>query len=149
MLVSRKGRYSVRALVALLVIQETLEGKPVKLSLVAETEKLPLYYIEQLFNKLRRGGIVRSVKGPGGGYLVNMAPEELSLLDVLVAVGELDEESDCDKNERQNAGCVNCSSRSFWDKIDSRFKEYLDSIKIIELVKKSTGERDEEDLSRS
>ena len=147
MLVSKKGRYSVRALVTLVVIQKELEGRPVKLSRIAETEGLPTNYIEQLFNKLRKSGIVKSVKGPGGGYLTAMNPEKLSLLDVLISVGELDKESDCDRNEKSNSGCSSCSARTFWDRIDTKFKGYLDSIKIAELVKKNRGEGDEEDLS--
>ena len=67
MKLSTKGRYAVMAMVD---IAAHTEGKPIALADVAERQEISLSYLEQLFGKLRRGGLVKSVRGPGGGYLL-------------------------------------------------------------------------------
>jgi len=136
MLVSKKGRYSVRAIATLANMARENEKKPVKLLHIAETEKLPVYFIEQLFNKMRKYGIIKSVKGPGGGYKLAKEEEEISLLDILHSVGEFDDKSDCEKEEESVKVCRHCFSRYVWDNVHSKVKEYLRSITIKELVEK-------------
>ncbi len=136
MLVSRKGRYSVRAIVTLALLQKKNDGKPVKLSDVAAHEKLPSSYIEQLFNKLKKGGIVSSIKGPGGGYTLASDSSNISIFDILNCVGDLGAFTDCDGTSKKNYECTSCSSRYIWDSLDKKVKEHLSSIKIEEILKK-------------
>jgi Rrf2 family iron-sulfur cluster assembly transcriptional regulator len=70
---STKGRYAVMALVDL---ASQTDGRPVALADIAERQEISLSYLEQLFAKLRRGGLVRSVRGPGGGYLLARSADE-------------------------------------------------------------------------
>ncbi|HEY5598562.1 MAG TPA: Rrf2 family transcriptional regulator, partial [Kiloniellales bacterium] len=85
MKLSTKGRYAVMALV-------DLAGQggngPISLADIAERQEISLSYLEQLFAKLRRGGLVKSVRGPGGGYLLAHTPEETRIADIILAVDE-------------------------------------------------------------
>src|ERR1700720_4274288 len=85
MRLSTKGRYAVMAMVAL---AKHSAGNPVSLAEIAERQEISLSYLEQLFAKLRKGGLVRSVRGPGGGYLLAFAAGEAGISDVIRAVDE-------------------------------------------------------------
>jgi len=85
MKLSTKGRYAVMALVDL---ASQTDGRPVALADIAERQEISLSYLEQLFAKLRRGGLVRSVRGPGGGYLLAHAAAETRISDAILAVDE-------------------------------------------------------------
>ena len=87
MRLTSKGRYAVSAMVDLAMHQQ--EG-PVTLAAIAERQFISLSYLEQLFRRLREGGLVRSVRGPGGGYLLNDDPANISVSDVIRAVAEED-----------------------------------------------------------
>src|SRR5512138_1389090 len=82
---STKGRYAVMALCDL---ASHAEGRPVALADIAERQEISLSYLEQLFAKLRRGGLVRSVRGPGGGYLPARPLEDTRISDIILAVNE-------------------------------------------------------------
>ncbi len=85
MKLSTKGRYAVMAMVDLDIHSD---NKPISLADIAERQEISLSYLEQLFAKLRRGGLVKSVRGPGGGYLLAHAGEETRISDVILAVVE-------------------------------------------------------------
>ena len=85
MQLSTKGRYAVMAMTDL---ASQGEGRAVPLAAIAERQQLSLAYLEQLFARLRRGGLVQSVRGPGGGYLLSRSAAETSIADVVVAVDE-------------------------------------------------------------
>ncbi len=85
MKLSTKGRYAVMAMVD---IAAHTEGKPIALADVAERQEISLSYLEQLFAKLRRGNQVKSVRGPGGGYLLAQAADETRISDIILAVDE-------------------------------------------------------------
>src|SRR5258707_2709571 len=85
MRLSTKGRYAVMAMVDL---AKHSDGSPVSLAEIAERQEISLSYLEQLFAKLRRGGLVRSVRGAGGGYLLALAADETRISDIVLAVDE-------------------------------------------------------------
>jgi Rrf2 family iron-sulfur cluster assembly transcriptional regulator len=85
MKLSTKGRYAVMAMVDLAC---HCRGTPVSLADIAERQEISLSYLEQLFAKLRRGGLVRSVRGPGGGYLPARPLDETRISDIILAVDE-------------------------------------------------------------
>jgi len=82
---STKGRYAVMAMVD---IAAHTEGRPIALADVAERQEISLSYLEQLFGKLRRGGLVKSVRGPGGGYLLAHGADDTRISDIILAVDE-------------------------------------------------------------
>src|SRR5438552_1630390 len=85
MRLSTKGRYAVMAMVDL---AKHNEGDPIALAEIAERQEISLSYLEQLFAKLRVAGLVRSVRGPGGGYLLGHAAQETRIADIILAVDE-------------------------------------------------------------
>ena len=86
MRLSTKGRYAVMAMVDLATHSD---GKPVALADIADRQEISLSYLEQLFGKLRKGGLVKSVRGPGGGYLLAREAGETRVSDIIMAVDEL------------------------------------------------------------
>lgn len=85
MRLTSKGRYAVRAMLDLTFHSS---GNPVRLQEISTRQSISLHYLEQLFRKLRTGKVVKSVRGPGGGYVLARGAEEISVKDVLDCVGE-------------------------------------------------------------
>ena len=100
MKLSTKGRYAVMAMVDL---ASTSKGQPVALADIAERQEISLSYLEQLFAKLRKGGLVKSVRGPGGGYLLGRGTEDVKISDIILAVDEPIKATLCRPNS--SAGC--------------------------------------------
>jgi Rrf2 family iron-sulfur cluster assembly transcriptional regulator len=85
MRLTSKGRYAVRAMLDLTF---NSNGNPVRLQEISSRQAISLHYLEQLFRKLRTGRVVKSVRGPGGGYVLARSMDEISVKDVLECVGE-------------------------------------------------------------
>ena len=85
MRLSTKGRYAVMAMVDL---ASSSKGGPIALADIAERQEISLSYLEQLFARLRKGGLVKSVRGPGGGYLLAHPADEMRISDIILAVDE-------------------------------------------------------------
>ncbi len=85
MRLTSKGRYAVRAMLDLTFHSS---GNPVRLQEISTRQSISLHYLEQLFRKLRTGKVVKSVRGPGGGYVLSRSMDEISIKDVLECVGE-------------------------------------------------------------
>jgi Rrf2 family iron-sulfur cluster assembly transcriptional regulator len=85
MRLTSKGRYAVRAMLDLTF---NSNGNPVRLQEISSRQAISLHYLEQLFRKLRTGRVVKSVRGPGGGYVLSRSMDEISIKDVLDCVGE-------------------------------------------------------------
>ncbi len=81
MRLSTKGRYAVMAMVDL---AKHCTGRPISLAEIADRQEISLSYLEQLFSRLRKGGLVRSVRGPGGGYLLSREAADLRISDIIV-----------------------------------------------------------------
>src|SRR5690554_5943661 len=85
MRLTSKGRYAVRAMLDLTFHSD---GNPVRLQEISTRQAISLHYLEQLFRKLRTGSVVKSVRGPGGGYVLARSMDEITIKDILVCVGE-------------------------------------------------------------
>src|SRR3974390_1727039 len=85
MRLSTKGRYAVMAMVDL---AQQANGNPVSLAEIAERQEISLSYLEQLFALLRKSGLIKSVRGPGGGYLLARGRNETRIADIILAVDE-------------------------------------------------------------
>jgi Rrf2 family transcriptional regulator, iron-sulfur cluster assembly transcription factor len=123
MLLSTKGRYAVMAIVE---IAKQGDGSPLSLGEVAERLELSLAYLEQLFMKLRRGGLVQSVRGPGGGYILGRAASAISIGEIMAAVDEPFKMTRCMDGE--DAGCVasrRCSTHFLWDALGAHIEQFL------------------------
>ncbi len=130
MKLTTKGRYAVTAMLDLAI--EQTQG-PIPLADIAERQVISLSYLEQLFAKLRRCQLVRSVRGPGGGYLLTRPPAEISVADVIRAVDD-----NLDTTRCGGAGnCQNnrpCLTHALWYELNERIDSYLNAVNLQHLL---------------
>ena len=133
MKLSTKGRYAVMAMVDLAT---NSRGQPVALADIAERQEISLSYLEQLFAKLRRGGLVRSVRGPGGGYLPAHPITEMRVSDIILAVDEPIRATRCAPGSpsgcRQNRS--RCLTHDLWEELGNQIHLYLSSVTIADVI---------------
>jgi Rrf2 family iron-sulfur cluster assembly transcriptional regulator len=129
MRLSTKGRYAVMAMVDL---AQHCGGGPVCLSEIAERQEISLSYLEQLFAKLRRGGLVKSVRGPGGGYLLAYHRDRTRIADIILAVDEPIKAVRC--NPGATIGCrgdrSRCLTHDLWEELSNQIHLYLNSVSL-------------------
>lgn len=128
-----RARYAVTAIVDL---ASTCGGAPVTLADIAARQAISLPYLEQLFARLRRCGLVRSVRGPGGGYLLARPAEETSIAEIIAAVDEPIHSSGCGGDDAP-AGCRGgqgrCLTHDLWDGLDRRIRHYLRTVTVADV----------------
>lgn len=132
MKLSTKGRYAVMA-VADLAARE--DGAPVTLADIASRQSISLSYLEQLFAKLRRGGVVQSTRGPGGGYRLSKAAADIRVSDVIMAVDEPLGATRCGGGAM---GCLKtgkrCATHDLWDELGRHVYLFFNSITLADVV---------------
>lgn len=132
MKLSTKGRYAVMAMVDL---ASHSAGSPVALADIAERQEISLSYLEQLFGKLRKGGLVKSVRGPGGGYLLARAMNQTRVSDIILAVDEPIQTTRCTPGSP--AGCHNnkgrCLTHDLWEELGNQIYLYLSSVTLTDV----------------
>ena len=135
MKLSTKGRYSVMAMVD---IAAHSDNKPIALADVAERQEISLSYLEQLFSKLRRGGLVKSVRGPGGGYLLALTAADTRIADIILAVDEPIKATRCTPGSP--TGCTSnksrCLTHDLWEELGNKIYLYLSSVSLADVVEK-------------
>lgn len=133
MKLSTKGRYAVMALVDLAANDA---GRPIALAEIADRQEISLSYLEQLFAKLRRGGLVTSVRGPGGGYQLAHAAEETRISDIILAVDEPIRATRCQPG--QPFGCrgnqSRCMTHDLWEELGNQIYLFLSSVTVADVV---------------
>jgi len=126
---STKGRYAVMAMADLAYHGN---GKPVSLAEIAERQEISLSYLEQLFGKLRKGGLVSSVRGPGGGYLLARGRDEMRVADIIMAVDEPIKATRCTPGSP--TGCHShrgrCLTHDLWEELGNQIFLYLNSVTL-------------------
>ena len=136
MKLSTKGRYAVMAMVDLAA---NTKGRPVSLADIAERQEISLSYLEQLFAKLRRGSLVNSVRGPGGGYLLAHDPNEMRISDIILAVDEPIRATRCTPG--QPFGCRSnksrCLTHDLWEELGNQIYLYLSSVTVADVVNRN------------
>lgn len=134
MKLSTKGRYAVMAMADLAYHSR---GKPVALAEVADRQEISLSYLEQLFGKLRRGGLVSSVRGPGGGYRLARDPEETRIADIILAVDEPIKATRCTTGSPR--GCQTqgrCLTHDLWEELGNQIYLYLSSVTLADICER-------------
>lgn len=134
MKLTTKGRYAVTAMLDLALNES--KG-PTNLADISERQGISLSYLEQLFSKLRKQGLVRSVRGPGGGYLLGKDRAEISVAKVVEAVSE---SMDATKCQGKSEGCQQgeiCLTHHLWQDLSAQIYSFLDNISLDELVSRN------------
>jgi len=132
MRLSTKGRYAVTAMLDLAL--NGVDG-PVTLAEISENQGISLSYLEQLFAALRSKGLVRGVRGPGGGYYLGRESDEISIADIICAVDEWVEFTRCKGKENCHGG-QRCLTHSLWDDLSQQIFVFLSDITLAELVER-------------
>jgi len=131
MRLTTKGRFAVTAMID--VAMHGGQG-PVTLAGVSERQKISLSYLEQLFGKLRRHGLVESVRGPGGGYHLARPANSVSVADVIVAVDEPIDATKCGGRENCTDDGKRCMTHELWANLNTHIFSYLRSVSLAQLV---------------
>jgi Rrf2 family iron-sulfur cluster assembly transcriptional regulator len=139
MRLTTKGRFAVTAMLDL-----AMNGGhgPVTLAGISRRQGISLSYLEQLFGKLRRHTLVDSVRGPGGGYTLARDTDTVSVADIIIAVDEPLDATQCGGLEN----CQDeqrCMTHDLWSKLNEKMYEYLHSVKLSELVAKQQAKIEE------
>jgi len=132
MRVTTKGRYALRAVLALAA--ESEDGKPVSIKTIAEREDISAEFLEQIFFKLRRAGVIRSVRGPGGGFYFARSLDSISLLDVLEASGEGIGISPCACGKRTCDRKEACIAGFVWRELDDKLRDFAEARSLADMV---------------
>jgi Rrf2 family transcriptional regulator, iron-sulfur cluster assembly transcription factor len=136
MMLTSKGRYAVMAMVD---ISLAAPSAPVSLAEIAGRQDITIPYLEQIFLKLRATGLVKSVRGPGGGYFLSKQPSEITIAEVISAVDESIKMTRCSKEEHKN-GCTaertKCLTHDLWDGLGKQIENYLDSVTLADVCNK-------------
>ncbi|MDA9556914.1 Fe-S cluster assembly transcriptional regulator IscR [Vibrio sp.] len=131
MKLTSKGRYAVTAM---LDVALHSQDAPVPLADISERQGISLSYLEQLFSKLRKAGLVSSVRGPGGGYRLGLVADDISIGVVIAAVDESVDVTKC--NGKGNCqGGVKCLTHTLWNDLSDRISDFLNGISLGDLMK--------------
>jgi len=140
MRLSTKGRYAVMALVD---IAKHAQGTPITLAEIAERQLISLSYLEQLFAKLRSAGLVKSVRGPGGGYRLARASTETRVSEIILAVDEPIKATRC--TEMGATGCradrSKCLTHDLWEELGNQIHAFLSSVTLSDVLERKLAPR--------
>lgn len=135
MKLTTKGRFAVTAMLDLAMheAEEVTDIKPATLAGISNRQSISLSYLEQLFSRLRRQGLVKSVRGPGGGYKIAKNHAEISVAQIISAVDELIDATQCGGHENcRDEG--RCMTHDLWATLNTKILDYLDGISLADMV---------------
>lgn len=136
MRLSTKGRYAVMAMADLAAHEGGM--RPVSLAEIAKRQEISLSYLEQLFAKLRRGGLVKSVRGPGGGYRLSRPADDVRVADIILAVDEPITATRCKQDSPK--GCIGgtsrCVTHDLWEELGRHIHVFLAAVSLADVVEK-------------
>src|SRR5947199_9834805 len=121
MMITTKSRYAIMSMVE---IASSSREKPISLACLAFKQNIDLRYLEQIFTKLRKSGLVCSTRGPGGGYILGVVPKEIKILDIIEAVDENVKMTRGTDSTECMPGGVNCNTHHLCDVLGEMRKEY-------------------------
>ncbi len=130
MKLTTKGRYAVTAMLDLALHSVC---NPITLSDISDRQSLSLSYLEQLFARLKRNNLVASTRGPGGGYQLAKAPEDINVAEVILAVDEPIDATGCQGTEDCQKGSI-CLAHNLWLGLSESIYDYLNKISLAEVI---------------
>ena len=135
MRITTRGRYGLRAVINLAMARH---NRPISIGAIANDEKVSSEFLEQIFFRLKKEGLIRSIRGPGGGFVLNRRPSEISVQNILDAVGEthglmpctLRHKKLCDRTEA-------CPAHEIWTGLQKTMEDYLSGITLKDILEKN------------
>lgn len=133
MILTTKARYAVMAIID---IADNKSGQPTTLLTISERQKISLSYLEQIFSRLRKAGLVESVKGPGGGYVLAKDCKQITIDEIIKAMGEPIKMTRCG-NVKKSCISTNskCKTHHLWNGLENKIYEYFNSISLADICK--------------
>ncbi|HOX30755.1 MAG TPA: Rrf2 family transcriptional regulator [Spirochaetales bacterium] len=134
MRVTTKGRYALRAVIAL--ASTSVKGQPVSIKSISEREDISAEFLEQIFFQLRRAGLINSVRGPGGGFFFARPLGEISLMDILEASGEGLGIAPCSCGKKER--CANpesCLAGGVWRELHGKVQDYAKTRSLADMLR--------------
>ena len=135
MRLTTRGRYAVTALLDL-ALQSSLDEQPITLAEIAARQSISVAYLEQLFSKLKRKGLILSSRGAMGGYRLAKPTHEIAILDIIEAVNESVDATLCDGQGNCRKG-AKCLTHDLWQDLSTQIENYLSGVTIADLVASS------------
>ena len=136
MKLTTKGRYAVMAMADLALFKDR---GPTSLTDISLRQNISLAYLEQIFIKLKKRNLVKSVRGAKGGYVLEISPEDINISNIIAAVDEKVKTLNCKKESKK--GCNNksykCITHNLWDQLDQHINSFFEKVKLQDLVKKN------------
>ena len=133
MKLTTKGRY---AIIAMVDIALRGNNSPVSLGEIAKRQEISLSYLEQLFSKLKSGSLVKSIRGPGGGYILDRDPSEITFFEIITSVDENMDQTQC-------GGAMNCNNAKpclthyVWSELTDKIQNYMKGISLGDVINRS------------
>ena len=134
MKLTTKGRYAVMAMADLASYQN---GKPVSLNDISLRQNISLSYLEQLFSKLKNEKLVKSVRGPSGGYVLEKNPKDIKLSNIIFAVDEQVKTLNCKRDSKRgcNGKTMKCITHNLWEDLEQHFNNFFENVSLNDLLK--------------
>ena len=136
MKLTTKGRYAVMAMADLALFKDS---GPINLTDISLRQNISLAYLEQIFIKLKKNNLVKSIRGAKGGYVLETSPEDIKISNIIAAVDEEIKTLNCKKESKK--GCNNksskCITHNLWDELDQHINSFFEKVKLQDLVKKN------------
>ena len=137
MKLTTKGRYAVMAMADLAIYQN---GKPVSLNDISLRQNISLSYLEQLFSKLKNEKLVKSIRGPAGGYVLERNPKDIKISNIIFAVDEQIKTLNCKKESKK--GChgrtVKCITHNLWFDLEIHINNFFEKNTLRDIIFKET-----------
>lgn len=134
MRITTRGRYAMRATLAL--AKMATNGEPISINQLSETENISSVFLEQIFFKLRKAGLVSSVRGPGGGFCFAKPLDQITVKQILDASGEDLNITFCDKKIENCDRIGECMCHHIWENLNDVVNDYFDKITLSSIIKK-------------
>ena len=134
MRLNTKSRYAVMALADMASFSE---NKPISLRDISLRQSISLQYLEQIFQKLKKSNIVKSVRGINGGYILSKNPGNIKLSDVFAALNESVKTIGCEKHSKKgcNGRFSKCITHNLWDELDLHINAFFENKKLEDLIR--------------
>lgn len=130
MRLTTKGRFAVTAMIDLAL---NAQNNAVKLNSISERQQISLSYLEQLFSKLRRAGLVESIRGPGGGYILGRDAGEINIAEIIAAAEDELDATLCKGKANCQSGAP-CLTHNLWENLNHTINAYLSSVTLAGLL---------------
>ena len=140
MKLNTRGRYAVMALADMASFSTQ---NPVSLSDISLRQNISLVYLEQIFSKLKKNNIVKSIRGINGGYILTKDPEKIKLSNIFLAVEEKIKTVQCKKESKKgcNGKLTKCITHNLWDDLEMHINDFFDKKNLGDLLKNNLEKR--------